>query len=186
MFFFTFLQLVILRVSMINRKGSASGRQRKQKMKEEEKDDDDEDEERLQERAFAEIFDLVSAYSRERCEYEEKTREAMMSIASARYSMGRLGWEAVANEVVAAAAAAADAVGDDDDDEEDESEEKIKRKPPKMIPVHARRVTEKFRELTKASAEVLSLKNNLERKVERYERRYLRDRAATTLQTGNA
>ena len=174
---------------MINRKGSASGRQRKQKMKEEEKDDDDEDEERLQERAFAEIFDLVSAYSRERCEYEEKTREAMMSIASARYSMGHLGWEAVANEVVAAAAAAAAAatVGDDDeDDDEDESEEKIKRKPPKMIPVHARRVTEKFRELTKASAEVLSLKNNLERKVERYERRYLRDRAATTLQTGNA
>ena len=155
-------------------------------MKEEEKDDDDDDdeEERLQERAFAEIFDLVSAYSRERCEYEEKTREAMMSIASARYSMGRLGWEAVANEVVAAAAAAA-AAGDDDGDE-DESEEKRKRKPPKMIPVHARRVTEKFRELTKASAEVLSLKNNLERKVERYERRYLRDRAATTLQTGNA
>jgi hypothetical protein len=162
-------------------------------MKEEEKDDDDDDEEeeeeeqeRLQERAFAEIFDLVSAYSRERCEYEEKTREAMMSIASARYSMGHLGWEAVANEVVAAAAAAAVGVGDDDDND-DESAEKRKRKPPKMIPVHARRVTETFRELTKASAEVLSLKNNLERKVERYERRYLRDRAATTtLQTGNA
>lgn len=154
-------------------------------MKEEEKDDDDEDEERLQERAFAEIFDLVSAYSRERCEYEEKTREAMMSIASARYAMGRLGWEAVANEVVAAAAAAAAGVGGDDDDE-DESAEKRKRKPPKMIPVHARRVTETFRELTKASAEVLSLKNNLERKVERYKRRYLRDWAATTPQTGNA
>ena len=161
----------------------SSGREEKERenreMKEEEKDDDEE--ERLQERAFAEIFDLVSAYSRERCEYQEKTREAMMSIASARYSMGRLGWEAVANEVVAAAAAAGDDDGDDD-----ESEEKRKRKPPKMIPVHARRVTETFRELTKASAEVLSLKNNLERKVERYERRYLRDWAATTPQTGNA
>jgi len=165
----------------------SSGREEKERenreMKEEEKDDDEE--ERLQERAFAEIFDLVSAYSRERCEYQEKTREAMMSIASARYAMGRLGWEAVANEVVAAAAAAAAGVGGDDDDE-DESAEKRKRKPPKMIPVHARRVTETFRELTKASAEVLSLKNNLERKVERYERRYLRDWAATTPQTGNA
>jgi len=179
----------MLQLVNLNRLRSGTGEKEKtREMKEEEKDDDDDDdeEERLQERAFAEIFDLVSAYSRERCEYEEKTREAMMSIASARYSMGRLGWEAVANEVVAAAAAAAAAAGDDDDDDEDESEEKRKRKPPKMIPVHARRVTEKFRELTKASAEVLSLKNNLERKVERYERRYLRDRAATTLQTGNA
>ena len=37
---------------------------------------------------------------------------------------------------------------------------------------------EKFRELTKASAEVLSLKSALGREVERYERQYLTAEAA--------
>ena len=42
----------------------------------------------------------------------------------------------------------------------------------KVEPAQARVVRRKFRELTRASAEVLSIKSALERKVKRYEREY--------------
>ena len=70
---------------------------------------------------------------------------------------------------------------------EEEDEQTTKRRNNKSFgrrrrrqkPVYqARAVIEKFRELTKASAEVLSLKSALGREVERYERQYLTAAAA--------
>ena len=161
-----------------------------------------------QERTFTHVFDLVDKYAQTRIAHEEKTREAMMSIARARYSLGSVGWEAVANDVEAKKTSAKCCVAkvtssssDDDDDDErnafravfitddDEEEEKEGEEEDEQTtkgssksfgrrrrqkPVYqARAVIEKFRELTKASAEVLSLKSALGREVERYERQYL-------------
>ena len=162
-----------------------------------------------QERTFTHVFDLVDKYAQTRIAHEEKTREAMMSIARARYSLGAVGWEAVANDVEAKKTSAKCCVAkvtssssdDDDDDDErnafravfitddDEEEEKEGEEEDEQTtkgssksfgrrrrqkPVYqARAVIEKFRELTKASAEVLSLKSALGREVERYERQYL-------------
>ena len=158
-----------------------------------------------QERTFTHVFDLVDKYAQTRIAHEEKTREAMMSIARARYSLGAVGWEAVANDVEAKKTSAKCCVAkvtssssdddderdafravfitDDDEEEEKEGEEEdaqtTKRSSKsfgrrRQKPVYqARAVIEKFRELTKASAEVLSLKSALGREVERYERQYL-------------
>ncbi len=164
-----------------------------------------------QERTFTHVFDLVDKYAQTRILHEEKTREAMMSIARARYSLGSVGWEAVANDVEAKKTSAKCCVAkvtssssddderdafravfitDDDEEEEKEGEEEdaqtTKRSNNKSFgrrrrqkPVYqARAVIEKFRELTKASAEVLSLKSALGREVERYERQYLTAEAA--------
>ena len=166
-----------------------------------------------QERTFTRVFDLADKYAQTRIAHEEKTREAMMSIARARYSLGAVGWEAVANDVEAKKTSAKCCVAkvtssssDDDDerdafravfitDDDDEEEEKegeeedeqtTKRSNNKSFgrrrrqkPVYqARAVIEKFRELTKASAEVLSLKSALGREVERYKRQYLTAAAA--------
>ena len=167
-----------------------------------------------QERTFTRVFDLADKYAQTRIAHEEKTREAMMSIARARYSLGAVGWEAVANDVEAKKTSAKCCVAkvtsssSDDDDErdafravfitdddeeeeekegEEEDEQTTKRSNNKSFgrrrrrqkPVYqARAVIEKFRELTKASAEVLSLKSALGREVERYERQYLTAEAA--------
>ena len=167
-----------------------------------------------QERTFTHVFDLADKYAQTRIAHEEKTREAMMSIARARYSLGAVGWEAVANDVEAKKTSAKCCVAkvtssssdDDDDDDErnafravfitddDEEEEKEGEEEDEQTtkgssksfgrrrrqkPVYqARAVIEKFRELTKASAEVLSLKSALGREVERYERQYLTAEAA--------
>ena len=166
-----------------------------------------------QERTFTHVFDLADKYAQTRIAHEEKTREAMMSIARARYSLGAVGWEAVANDVEAKKTSAKCCVAkvtssssddddddernafravfitDDDDDDEEEGEEEdaqtTKRcsksfgRRRRQKPVYqARAVIEKFRELTKASAEVLSLKSALGREVERYERQYLTAAAA--------
>jgi len=164
-----------------------------------------------QARTFTNVFDLVDRYAQTRISHEEKTREAMMSIAQARYSLGSVGWEAVANDVEAkkttakccVAVAKVTSSSDDDDveidgkrnafravfitdDEEEENEgeeedEQTQRSKGRrrLKPVYqARAVIEKFRELTKASAEVLSLKSALGREVERYERQYLTAAAA--------
>ena len=166
-----------------------------------------------QERTFTNVFDLVDEYAQTRILHEEKTREAMMSIARARYSLGAVGWEAVANDVEAKKTSAKCCVAkvtssssdddernafravfitDDDDEEEEkegeeEDEQTTKRSSKsfgrrrRLKPVYqARAVIEKFRELTKASAEVLSLKSALGREVERYERQYLTAAAAAT------
>ena len=166
-----------------------------------------------QERTFTHVFDLVDKYAQTRIAHEEKTREAMMSIARARYSLGAVGWEAVANDVEAKKTSAKCCVAkvtssssdddernafravfitDDDEEEEKEGEgedaQTTKRSNNKSFgrrrrqkPVYqARAVIEKFRELTKASAEVLSLKSALGREVERYERQYLTAAAAAT------
>ena len=164
-----------------------------------------------QERTFTHVFDLVDKYAQTRIAHEEKTREAMMSIARARYSLGAVGWEAVANDVEAKKTSAKCCVAkvtssssdddernafravfitDDDEEEEKEGEEEdaqtTKRSSKsfgrrRQKPVYqARAVIEKFRELTKASAEVLSLKSALGREVERYERQYLTAAAAAT------
>jgi hypothetical protein len=81
-------------------------------------------------------------------------------------------------------------ITDDDEEEEKEGEEEDEqttkrssksfgRRRRRQKPVYqARAVIEKFRELTKASAEVLSLKSALGREVERYERQYLTAEAA--------
>jgi hypothetical protein len=167
-----------------------------------------------QERTFTRVFDLADKYAQTRIAHEEKTREAMMSIARARYSLGAVGWEAVANDVEAKKTSAKCCVAkvtssssDDDDerdafravfitDDDEEEEEKeggeedeqttkrsnnksFGRRRRRQKPVYqARAVIEKFRELTKASAEVLSLKSALGREVERYERQYLTAEAA--------
>ena len=168
-----------------------------------------------QERTFTHVFDLADKYAQTRIAHEEKTREAMMSIARARYSLGAVGWEAVANDVEAKKTSAKCCVAkvtssssddderdafravfitDDDEEEEEkeggeEDEQTTKRSNNKSFgrrrrrqkPVYqARAVIEKFRELTKASAEVLSLKSALGREVERYERQYLTAAAAAT------
>ena len=164
-----------------------------------------------QARTFTNVFDLVDRYAQTRISHEEKTREAMMSIAQARYSLGSVGWEAVANDVEAkkttakccVAVAKVTSSSDDDDveidgkrnafravfitddeeeekegEEEDEQTQRSKGRR-RLKPVYqARAVIEKFRELTKASAEVLSLKSALGREVERYERQYLTAAAA--------
>ena len=167
-----------------------------------------------QERTFTRVFDLADKYAQTRIAHEEKTREAMMSIARARYSLGAVGWEAVANDVeakktsakccVAKVTSSSSDVDDErdafravfitDDDEEEEEKEggeedeqttkrsnnkSFGRRRRRQKPVYqARAVIEKFRELTKASAEVLSLKSALGREVERYERQYLTAEAA--------
>ena len=59
-----------------------------------------------------------------------------------------------------------------EEEEEEEEEEETERTTTKMEPAQARVVRRKFRELTRASAEVLSIKSALERKVKRYEREY--------------
>jgi len=164
-----------------------------------------------QARTFTNVFDLVDRYAQTRISHEEKTREAMMSIAQARYSLGSVGWEAVANDAEAkkttakccVAVAKVTSSSDDDDveidgkrnafravfitddeeeekegEEEDEQTQRSKGRR-RLKPVYqARAVIEKFRELTKASAEVLSLKSALGREVERYERQYLAAEAA--------
>ena len=166
-----------------------------------------------QERTFTHVFDLADKYAQTRKAHEEKTRKAMMSIARARYSLGAVGWEAVANDVEAKKTSAKCCVAkvtssssdddderdafravfitDDDEEEEKEGEEEDEqttkmsnnksfgRRRRRQKPVYqARAVIEKFRELTKASAEVLSLKSALGREVERYERQYLTAEAA--------
>lgn len=164
-----------------------------------------------QERTFTHVFDLADKYAQTRIAHEEKTREAMMSIARARYSLGAVGWEAVANDVEAKKTSAKCCVAkvtssssdddderdafravfitDDDEEEEKEGEEEDEQttkgssksfgRRRRQKPVYqARAVIEKFRELTKASAEVLSLKSALGREVERYERQYLTAEAA--------
>ena len=166
-----------------------------------------------QERTFTHVFDLADKYAQTRIAHEEKTREAMMSIARARYSLGAVGWEAVANDVEAKKTSAKCCVAkvtssssdddderdafravfitDDDEEEEKEGEEEDEQTTKRCSksfgrrrgqkPVYqARAVIEKFRELTKASAEVLSLKSALGREVERYERQYLTAAAAAT------
>ena len=166
-----------------------------------------------QERTFTHVFDLADKYAQTRIAHEEKTREAMMSIARARYSLGAVGWEAVANDVEAKKTSAKCCVAkvtssssdddderdafravfitDDDEEEEKEGEEEDEqttkrcsksfgRRRGQKPGYQARAVIEKFRELTKASAEVLSLKSALGREVERYERQYLTAAAAAT------
>jgi hypothetical protein len=131
----------------------------------------------------------------------------MMSIAAARYALGRVGWESVVGTTKMTTAISLTneeeeegreekrkatcvvALREDNEggrvfetsfvrammnpeEEEEEEEEETERTTTKMEPAQARVVRRKFRELTRASAEVLSIKSALERKVKRYEREY--------------
>ena len=152
-------------------------------------------------KALEEVFDAVARYGEMREKHERTTREAMMSIAAARYALGRVGWESVVGTTTMTTA-----IGVTNEEEEgreekrkatcvvalredneggrvfetsfvrammnpkEEEEEESERT--KMEPAQARVVRRKFRELTRASAEVLSIKSALERKVKRYEREY--------------
>ena len=152
-------------------------------------------------KALEEVFDAVARYGEMREKHERTTREAMMSIAAARYALGRVGWESVVGTTTTTTA-----IGVTNEEEEgreekrkatcvvalredneggrvfetsfvrammnpkEEEEEESERT--KMEPAQARVVRRKFRELTRASAEVLSIKSALERKVKRYEREY--------------
>ena len=153
-------------------------------------------------KALEEVFDAVARYGEMREKHERTTREAMMSIAAARYALGRVGWESVVGTTTMTTA-----IGVTNEEEEEGREEKRKAtcvvalredneggrvfetsfvrammnpkeeeeeesERTKMEPAQARVVRRKFRELTRASAEVLSIKSALERKVKRYEREY--------------
>ena len=152
-------------------------------------------------KALEEVFDAVARYGEMREKHERTTREAMMSIAAARYALGRVGWESVVGTTTTTTA-----IGVTNEEEEGreekrkatcvvalredneggrvfetsfvrammnpEEEEETERTTTKMEPAQARVVRRKFRELTRASAEVLSIKSALERKVKRYEREY--------------
>ena len=155
--------------------------------------------------ALEEVFDAVARYGEMREKHERTTREAMMSIAAARYALGRVGWESVVGTTTMTTAIGV--TNEEEEEEEEGREEKRKatwvvalredneggrvfetsfvraRMNPKeeeeeesertkMEPAQARVVRRKFRELTRASAEVLSIKSALERKVKRYEREY--------------
>ena len=155
-------------------------------------------------KALEEVFDAVARYGEMREKHERTTREAMMSIAAARYALGRVGWESVVGTTTTTTAI----IGVTNEEEEEEGreekrkatcvvalredneggrvfetsfvrammnpeeEEETERTTTKMEPAQARVVRRKFRELTRASAEVLSIKSALERKVKRYEREY--------------
>ena len=154
-------------------------------------------------KALEEVFDAVARYGETREKHERTTREAMMSIAAARYALGRVGWESVVGTTTTTTAIGVTneeeegreekrkatcvvALREDNEGgrvfetsfvrammnpkEEEEEEEESERT--KMEPAQARVVRRKFRELTRASAEVLSIKSALERKVKRYEREY--------------
>ena len=154
-------------------------------------------------KALEEVFDAVARYGEMREKHERTTREAMMSIAAARYALGRVGWESVVGTTTMTTA-----IGVTNEEEEEEGreekrkatcvvalredneggrvfetsfvrammnpkeEEEEESERTKMEPAQARVVRRKFRELTRASAEVLSIKSALERKVKRYEREY--------------
>ncbi len=155
-------------------------------------------------KALEEVFDAVARYGEMREKHERRTREAMMSIAAARYALGRVGWESVVGTTTTTTAIGVTneeeegreekrkatcvvALREDNEggrvfetsfvrammnpkeEEEEEEEEEVSERT-KMEPAQARVVRRKFRELTRASAEVLSIKSALERKVKRYER----------------
>ena len=157
-------------------------------------------------KALEEVFDAVARYGEMREKHERTTREAMMSIAAARYALGRVGWESVVGTTTMTTAIGVTneeeegreekrkatcvvALREDNEggrvfetsfvrammnpkEEEEEEEEEEESERTKMEPAQARVVRRKFRELTRASAEVLSIKSALERKVKRYEREY--------------
>ena len=160
-------------------------------------------------KALEEVFDAVARYGEMREKHERTTREAMMSIAAARYALGRVGWESVVGTTTTTTAiigvtneeeeeegreekrkaTCVVALREDNEggrvfetsfvrammnpkEEEEEEEEEEESERTKMEPAQARVVRRKFRELTRASAEVLSIKSALERKVKRYEREY--------------
>ena len=157
-------------------------------------------------KALEEVFDAVARYGEMREKHERTTREAMMSIAAARYALGRVGWESVVGTTTTTTAIGVTneeeegreekrkatcvvALREDNEggrvfetsfvrammnpkEEEEEEEEEEESERTKMEPAQARVVRRKFRELTRASAEVLSIKSALERKVKRYEREY--------------
>ena len=158
-------------------------------------------------KALEEVFDAVARYGEMREKHERTTREAMMSIAAARYALGRVGWESVVGTTTTTTAIGVTneeeegreekrkatcvvALREDNEggrvfetsfvrammnpkeEEEKEEEEEEESERTKMEPAQARVVRRKFRELTRASAEVLSIKSALERKVKRYEREY--------------
>ena len=163
-------------------------------------------------KALEEVFDAVARYGEMREKHERTTREAMMSIAAARYALGRVGWESVVGTTKMTTAISLTneeeeeeeeegreekrkatcvvALREDNEggrvfetsfvrammnpkeEEEKEEEEEEESERTKMEPAQARVVRRKFRELTRASAEVLSIKSALERKVKRYEREY--------------
>ena len=157
-------------------------------------------------KALEEVFDAVARYGEMREKHERTTREAMMSIAAARYALGRVGWESVVGTTKMTTAISLTNEEEEEEEEEGreekrkatcvvalredneggrvfetsfvrammnpEEEEETERTTTKMEPAQARVVRRKFRELTRASAEVLSIKSALERKVKRYEREY--------------
>ena len=158
-------------------------------------------------KALEEVFDAVARYGEMREKHERTTREAMMSIAAARYALGRVGWESVVGTTTMTTAIGVTNEEEEEEEEEEGREEKRKAtcvvalredneggrvfetsfvrammnpkeeeeeesERTKMEPAQARVVRRKFRELTRASAEVLSIKSALERKVKRYEREY--------------
>ena len=162
-------------------------------------------------KALEEVFDAVARYGEMREKHERTTREAMMSIAAARYALGRVGWESVVGTTTTTTAiigvtneeeeeegreekrkaTCVVALREDneggrvfetsfvrammnpkEEEEKEEEEEEEESERTKMEPAQARVVRRKFRELTRASAEVLSIKSALERKVKRYEREY--------------
>ena len=159
-------------------------------------------------KALEEVFDAVARYGEMREKHERTTREAMMSIAAARYALGRVGWESVVGTTTTTTAIGVTneeeegreekrkatcvvALREDneggrvfetsfvrammnpkEEEEKEEEEEEEESERTKMEPAQARVVRRKFRELTRASAEVLSIKSALERKVKRYEREY--------------
>ena len=175
-------------------------------------DDDVNDFDFKRAKALEEVFDAVARYGETREKHERTTREAMMSIAAARYALGRVGWESVVGTTKMTTAISVTneeeeeeeeeegreekrkatcvvALREDNEggrvfetsfvrammnpeEEEEEEEEETERTTTKMEPAQARVVRRKFRELTRASAEVLSIKSALERKVKRYEREY--------------
>jgi len=175
-------------------------------------DDDVNDFDFKRAKALEEVFDAVARYGETREKHERTTREAMMSIAAARYALGRVGWESVVGTTKMTTAISVTneeeeeeeeeegreekrkatcvvALREDNEggrvfetsfvrammnpeEEEEEEEEETERTTTKMEPAQARVVRRKFRELTRASAEVLSIKSALERKVKRYKREY--------------
>ena len=171
-------------------------------------DDDVNDFDFKRAKALEEVFDAVARYGETREKHERTTREAMMSIAAARYALGRVGWESVVGTTKMTTAISVTNEEEEEEEEEEEGreekrkatcvvalredneggrvfetsfvrammnpeeEEESERTTTKMEPAQARVVRRKFRELTRASAEVLSIKSALERKVKRYEREY--------------
>ena len=75
-------------------------------------------------KALEEVFDAVARYGEMREKHERTTREAMMSIAAARYALGRVGWESVVGTTTTTTAI----IGVTNEEEEEEGRRRKERR----------------------------------------------------------